>query len=275
MKTSRSVWLRMAQRRRRKSNQDLTELFAKLALGSLLLISLALGGLRGFAKVFSSLTSLLLILGVAAIVVFIAIIVVKRFSTKPPANTPTSRDAIETIASLSWSEESIVEKLHAIDWFQFEKFNAAILRKEGWLVERKGGASPDGGVDLIASRGESRMLVQCKHWKTWRVQEKVIRELLGSMTHFGAKLGALHTLAGWTPPAEAFAGTHGIRLSDARALAKRARATLTDMELVEWLLSDKHHCPKCEALMVLRTGDFPSFWGCSTFPKCRGILREA
>lgn len=31
---------------------------------------------------------------------------------------------------------------------------------------------------------------------------------------------------------------------------------------------------KCEAPMVLRTGDFTPFWGCSRYPRCRGRLNE-
>ena len=33
--------------------------------------------------------------------------------------------------------------------------------------------------------------------------------------------------------------------------------------LTEILNPDLHHCPKCEALMVWRQGNFRSFWGCS------------
>lgn len=31
-------------------------------------------------------------------------------------------------------------------------------------------------------------------------------------------------------------------------------------------------CPKCSGLMKYRTGRFGSFWGCTGFPDCRGIV---
>ena len=178
-------------------------------------------------------------------------------------------------ATLSaWTVAEIVERMRVIDWYQFEKLNAAILTHEGWAVERKGGAAPDGGVDLVAVKDGLKILVQCKHWRGWKVQEKIVREMLGSMTHFNVTVGAIHTLKGWTHPAKKFADEHRIDLADEQELARRARASLTDEELARWLLDDTHRCPRCEAEMVLRTGDFKSFWGCPHYPRCRGTLRE-
>lgn len=175
----------------------------------------------------------------------------------------------------AWSGLSIRESLGEIDWYQFEKFCAAVLRSEGYAVERKGGAQPDGGVDLIAAKDGHATLVQCKHWRTWTVQEKVVRELLGSMTHYKVSRGALYTLAGATKPAEAFAWQHGIEIVDGAALAARAKAGLSDVLLTSLLDSREHRCPKCEAPMVWRTGDFTPFWGCSTYPRCRAVLKHS
>lgn len=32
------------------------------------------------------------------------------------------------------------------------------------------------------------------------------------------------------------------------------------------------HCPKCDSPMVARNGKNGWFWGCSTYPKCKGSL---
>lgn len=118
------------------------------------------------------------------------------------------------------------------------------------------------------------LLIQCKHWRSSAVQEKVVRELLGSMTHFRVTRGAIYTLKGATIPAAAFAVQHGITIVDRVELARRA-ARLSDAELETMLRPRTHHCPKCESPMVWRTGNFPSFWGCSTYPRCRGTLKPA
>src|SRR5262245_4171820 len=34
---------------------------------------------------------------------------------------------------------------------------------------RRGGANPDGGIDLVIERDGQRSAVQCKQWKTWNV----------------------------------------------------------------------------------------------------------
>jgi restriction system protein len=162
-----------------------------------------------------------------------------------------------------------------IDWYQFEKLSAAILSREGWKVTRRGGAAPDGGVVLIAENANGKMLVQCKAWRKWRVNEQTVRELLGSMTDFGVSTGALYTLAGWTQPASELAERHSILLRDSRQLAKRARNCLSDGDLGRFLDASVHYCPRCDARMVPRAGEYGPFWGCSRYPACRGTIEDS
>lgn len=278
--------------RRRKNNAaDGIELVVKMIVGGLLLLSLLIGGVTGFAQVFGTLIQLLiwLIVGLAglALVGGLIYLFVKRRreqSSQPPVgwagmpNTnPAQTDRSQPPAPEppTWTVSKIENELGEIDWYQFEKFCAALLRAEGYSVERKGGAQPDGGVDLVATKDAEAMLVQCKHWRTWSVQEKVIRELLGSMTHYQVRRGALYVLKGATRPATAFAGQHGIVICEGRDLASRAQGRLADSELTALLSSREHHCPRCESPMIWRTGNFTPFWGCSTYPRCRGTLKHS
>ena len=267
-------------------------MIVKLIFGGVLILSLA-GGIDGFSRTFSLLLSLILwlVAAAAAAGVIVGLIYFLRrrhrekatleIRTVGPASANSHAAYRGSPASTTpsppreplWTIGKIRESLGEIDWYQFEKFCAALLRSEGYDVERKGGAQPDGGVDLVAIKNGESMLVQCKHWRTWTVQEKVIRELLGSMTHFKVNRGALYTLKGWTPPAGAFAAEHGIILADASSLASRALTQLPADYLSELLTGRHHHCPKCESPMVRRTGNFEPFWGCSTFPRCRQTLK--
>ena len=198
-----------------------------------------------------------------------------RTEAPPVMARPAASRVIKLEAeSAPWSEALVYQRLQEIDWYQFEKFCAAVLGAEGFAVERLGGAQPDGGVDLIASKDGRAVLVQCKHWHTWEVKEKVVRELLGSMTHLKYREAAIYTLKGWTAPAAELARQHAIELVDGRALARRAAQSLAPERLETLLKTGEHHCPKCEAPMVLRTGDFTPFWGCSRYPRCRGRLNE-
>jgi hypothetical protein len=283
-------------RRRRNNEADKAEAIVKIVFGSVVLLALATGGIAGFAQRLSAIMSFVIVLVLMAAVIGAIVLVVKIVRRRQQRTLQTSSGPIlinvtpaaatfdsarpstsmpEAFSPVRLNTHDIKERLAGIDWFQFEKFCAAVLRAEGWDVERKGGAQPDGGVDLIASKGDARMLVQCKHWRTWTIQEKTIRELLGSMTHFAVSKGALYTLKGWTEPSRRFAEEHGILLANADDLAVRAMACISVQELEGLLTSDVHHCPKCESPMIWRTGDFEPFWGCSQFPRCRSILRRS
>ncbi len=281
----------MSRREERRKDRQL-EAGIKAVVGLFLLVALGIGGVAHFVPVLITLVSWVLGLALLGGLVYLSYRFYRgrgvrtHLHTAPPRSNPAPfastvqqpaaapSQPVHSPAPTSWSQQKIETALGEIDWFQFEKFCAALLRTEGYAVERKGGAQPDGGVDLIASKPGETMLVQCKHWKTWTVQEKVIRELLGSMTHYGAKQGALHVLKGATRPAEAFARHHNITVVDGQELARRAHGRLTSSDLTTLLNSHEHHCPKCESVMVWRTGDFTPFWGCTNYPRCRGVLKH-
>ena len=177
-------------------------------------------------------------------------------------------------ATQDWTADSILTALGEVDWYQFERFCAALLRTEHYEVVRKGSAHADGGVDLIAEKNGERIFVQCKHWRTRVVRENVIHGLLAGMAQFEAPRGAVYTLHGWARPAAEFAQSHAITLVDGPELAARALARLTSQQITEILNPGLHHCPNCEAPMVLHEGTFRTLWGCSTFPRCRATLKH-
>jgi hypothetical protein len=62
-----------------------------------------------------------------------------RVEASPP---PQQRIRPTTTAEL-------IEQVRSIDWFQFEKLVGLAYRKLGYTVTRRGGANPDGGIDLV------------------------------------------------------------------------------------------------------------------------------
>lgn len=76
--------------------------------------------------------------------------------------------------------------LEMLTWCEFENLVGEFFRRKGFSVEQRGDRDPDGGVDVVASIGTDRYLVQCKHWRMQRVGVKVVREICGVAATEGA-----------------------------------------------------------------------------------------
>ena len=157
----------------------------------------------------------------------------------------------------------------------------AVYQQQGYAVERRGGANPDGGIDLVVSKGGIRSAVQCKHWKSWKVGVKQIRELLGALADNGIQNGIFVTLQQYTQEAREFAAKNRIQLVGQRELMEMLKAVNWEQHpAITAILNDSRKvCPKCESKMVLRTASKgrmigQRFWGCSTFPRCKYTAQE-
>ena len=65
------------------------------------------------------------------------------------------RQSVPVAAAISIDE--LIQLIRNLDWFQFEKIIGVIYRQLGYAVSRRGGANPDGGIDLvIAQKGKAR-----------------------------------------------------------------------------------------------------------------------
>ena len=170
-------------------------------------------------------------------------------------------------------EPTLSEKLRKIDWFQFEKLIEMIYRHRGFAVERSGGANPDGGVDMVVTSATEKFVVQCKHWRTWKVGVKEIREFLGTLTDTGIKKGVFITSNSYTADARQLAAKHGIEILDESNLIRMLEKTglMYSREVSELFADKRKFCPKCEREMVLKTAHATGnqFWGCSSFPRCK------
>jgi restriction system protein len=129
----------------------------------------------------------------------------------------------------------------------------------------------------VLSRGSDRYFVQCKQWKARQVGVQTVRELYGVMAAQGAAGGYVVTSGVFTDEARRFAEGREVKLIGGGQLfgmirdAKSAPApSRGDREG-----SAAPACPQCGSVMVLRTARKGSnagnsFWGCSTFPGCKG-----
>jgi len=173
------------------------------------------------------------------------------------------------------STTELIEQLHSMDWFQFEKLVGHVYQKIGYTVTRRGGANPDGGIDLVIQKDGQGAAVQCKQWKAWRVGIKQVREFLGALTDANIQQGKFFTLRGYTNQAMQFARKNGIEIVNEVGLAQMLESTDArfDPAVFELLRDTRKFCPKCERELVIRVaerGPNPGsrFWGCSGYPSC-------
>jgi hypothetical protein len=276
-------------RRRKNDDFEFVELLAKLGGLAVLLIFLAVGP-KNFAATVQGLV-MLVILGLVLVgVIILAVILIKKklrarntdatvlqeFSASPNAVIPR----IETPEPEVYTPVRFIEKLRTIDWFQFEKLVALAYELQGYQVSRRGGANPDGGIDLVIEKDGVQTAIQCKQWKTWNVGVKAVREFLGALTDAKLQHGIFITLNGYTGDAKQLAEKHGIEIINETGLTVMLeRLNLeSDPRVIDLLNDTRKFCPKCEREMILRTAGKGlnagnQFWGCSGYPKCRFTMQ--
>lgn len=163
-----------------------------------------------------------------------------------------------------------LKELRSLSPAEFEQWCAARLREQGYQVTVVG-ARGDHGVDLIAEREGSRMVVQCKRWYSGRsVGESDVRDLAGAMQHESASSGMLLTTEQFTPAAMAWAQGKPIKLWNVEQLvAASPVAAVKEMAVAAGPSTES--CPSCGRQLVRRTNRTTQvpFWGCTGYPSCR------
>ena len=194
--------------------------------------------------------------------------------------------------------------LDGMSWREFEMLVGEAYRLQGYRVTEIGGGGPDGGVDLVLAKGAEKFFVQCKQWKAYNVGVTTVRELYGVMAAKGATGGFVVTSGRFTADAIDFAQGCNIELVDGPLLfamiqqargaqsqpAAAQRETPSSMgstepqprtappePLATAKAATQPECPRCGAAMALRTARQGAnagntFWGCTTYPKCRGTV---
>ncbi|HNY64536.1 MAG TPA: DUF2034 domain-containing protein [Deltaproteobacteria bacterium] len=196
------------------------------------------------------------------------------------AKAKSTNKGQESAAKPEFHAQIGTEHIREMPWHEFEKTVGHLYRSKGFEVTQKGGNKPDGGVDLIAEKNGEKLLIQCKHWKTWKVGVKVIRELYGVVTADPSSSGGIVITSGtFTEEALEFAKGKQLELIDGTKLLSMFSdlaymPPMQDEEIIKHSESPK--CPVCGGQMVIRTTKKKlvsgnQFWGCTYYPRCRGI----
>ena len=174
------------------------------------------------------------------------------------------------------------DALNRMTWQEFELLVGEYFRNRGFSVKEMGGGGADGGVDLIVSSGNDRYVVQCKKWRAKQVGVATVRELYGVMGATGAAGAFVVTSGSFTQDAGRFAEGREIELVAADYLLAEVRKDRNAAAPALDMATDPRNpaCPLCGSTMLIkkaRKGPNAggAFWGCSTFPKCRGTRQAA
>jgi restriction system protein len=172
-----------------------------------------------------------------------------------------------------------LDSLRAMNWKQFEMLVGEACRRQGYRIEETGLGGADGGVDLRLGKNGRITLVQCKQWRSQRVDVKVVREMYGLLAHHGADAVKIVAIGDFTPDARRFAQGKPIELIHGEALLSMIQdiqstaAASTNLPKTQKATSvSTPDCPSCGAPMVKRTNhrSHETFWGCPKYPSCRG-----
>jgi hypothetical protein len=249
----------------------------------------------------SILVGLVLLMGFAVFVGFIAWLVRSSWRKPPaplspadgglwsppplPEELDSDREAlIPSPVGIPNSNFPRRKSLGDLSWQEFELLIGELYRRQGHTVEICSGDGSDGGVDLRLSRDGKTALVQCKHWKVYKVGVAAVRELFGILSAERADRAIFVTTGRFTSDARSFAEGKPMELTDGEklhALLEEAKYSgqgdLLDVE--SWSKEFARSativapmCPFCRSRMVLRHGKQSgnAFWGSSTYPRCRG-----
>jgi restriction system protein len=169
-----------------------------------------------------------------------------------------------------------LDSLRAMNWREFELLVGEAFRRQGYSVEETGLGGADGGVDLILRKNGRTELVQCKQWRREQINVSVVREMWGLVHHHRADAVKIVAVGEFTRDAAAFARDKAIDLINGEKLlvaVRDSQATPALQTRIEpTLMASIPSCPLCGKTMTQRskraTGQ--SFWGCSSFPRCKG-----
>jgi restriction system protein len=102
-------------------------------------------------------------------------------------------------------KQNNLDSIKSLSWKEFEELVAEAYRRKGYSVVENYGVGPDGGIDLVLKKAGNLILVQCKRWKTQKVDVRVVREMYGVMTAEHASGVIIITSGLFTQEAKIFA----------------------------------------------------------------------
>lgn len=174
--------------------------------------------------------------------------------------------------------KSGIGEIDKMDGVQFEHYLSALFKGMGYKAEVTK-ASGDYGADLILIKGNEKTVVQAKRYKS-NIGIKAVQEISSARLHYQATGAWVVSNSNYTKAAVELAKSNDIRLIGREELintllkfnAAGGEKTVPSAKQVRQTVAPKPvKCPKCDSMMVIREGSKGVFYGCKTYPQCKGI----
>lgn len=187
---------------------------------------------------------------------------------------------------LAHSSESFVE----MDLNEFEKLVHTIFKQRGYSISEAESES-EYEIDLVLKTDTETAFVQFKKWKETEIDVTKIIKVYTAMKERNARHGIVITAGEFTSEALDFALGKALLLINGTDLSQMVE-TLNEPGYssdTEQSDNDESHeedihepepvCPICSEKMIKRRAKKGknagnTFWGCSKFPSCRGVLQN-
>lgn len=98
-----------------------------------------------------------------------------------------------------------------IKWDDFELLLNRLYEAMGYSVQLTGKTGDQGG-DLVATKGQERILIQAKFYKDWSVGNKAVQEAAAAKNHYDCNKAVVITTSAFTREATELAKTNNVEL---------------------------------------------------------------
>ena len=120
------------------------------------------------------------------------------------------KNPIDYIEKMIEKSDSEINYDPDMDPFEYEHYCSSIFRNNGWDSKATQGSS-DQGVDVIAKKGDIKLVAQCKKF-TKAVGNKAVQEIVAGIKYYQADIGIVIAPNGFTKSAEKLAAANKIKL---------------------------------------------------------------
>ena len=184
---------------------------------------------------------------------------------------------------------------HAFDYLkelndeEFEKLIAMIFKQRGYFISDKN-ENPD--ADLILKINGEVTFVQYSHWREYKVELSTVEMFSNLIEENSIAHGIIITTGTFTEDALDFSPGKPLLLINGVDLSQMIDVlTSSEQGELEELMNETEKsshdempeleplCPICSQNMIKRTAKKGknagnTFWGCSQFPNCRGVISD-